>query len=619
LESFIVSAVWGVGAAGAVGGGGLGGKSSSSSSKRAASSGSMPAVPVAAADPQVPQPPCVDGEDKEPRPVDPSPTMAGGRSIMDAIAQRIRGVKESADRTHKAYIKPVKRAVREEFKSERMKSLLCSPYVFWRHPIARIFIVWIILVEDFFIYGEDPVNDSRVRANFPGMGHILGLITLHTADSVGLGFLKFFLVLVAFIVGFALGRLFLVRIIRARWKVVAFEGCEGAILTVSLFITGMLMLCSLLYNVMIPSDAEALGGHSMDIFLLFGAKTLQYRHVNKNFQTLSGSVDLLAILMVMDQVLQDNHWYPNFAPYTKKFWLAYNGWVRIIAFWVLLIGGIAICAVGVSGTGTEPGEVTWNNKILGGTSEVTRGILAACIVFTDLFTVAQDWAFPTFRDNLEIEVPKIAGTAVETLRISWMVSLIEYCPPLPESVRKWMPPADFFQLSFTGKWLTYGPLIGVMIIDLFCTKTQLMYNPSDYGQYVDPFDNCIMLIVDEDYLNIAYSEDGTLVDESMITWEARWNATTGQALSASALTDIKLNSKYVDSSVKYFGLILALVFIAIFVATIMITNYRLRKGLPVDMYEEDGSPIASPRDAQGAETSPASLPSPLKPTVRETQ
>merc|ERR1719361_211546 len=60
-----------------------------------------------------------------------------------------------------------------------MKAIwLIDPKVWWRHPAFRIFVPIFIMGLDFFVYGEDPVNDSRVEYNFPILGHWFGLLCL---------------------------------------------------------------------------------------------------------------------------------------------------------------------------------------------------------------------------------------------------------------------------------------------------------------------------------------------------------------------------------------------------------------------------------------------------------
>jgi len=504
----------------------------------------------------------------------------------------------------------VNQKVRPHLESARIASMLSSPHVWWRHPVARIAITWVILVEDYFIYAEDPVNDSHVIANFPGMGHMMGLITLHTSETAGLGFLRFFLVIVSLFVGFWLGRQFLVRIVRRRWKLMAFDGFEGAFSVVSMFMCAAMMGAALLYNLMIPSWAAPLTGASMELLVAFGAKSLEYRHINQSFQTLSGSVDLLAIAMVTDQVYQDYLWYPNWAPCTKLLWNSWRGRTRVICFWVFMIVGVALTAHFVFKTGTDPGDIYWDNTRIGGMTEIARSLLASCIVFTDLFTVLQDWAFPMFIETLEVEVPvKIAGTYAETFRCNCLGVLWRKLPTVTPAcvsdfIRKYTPDPDFFALSLNGKWLTYGPLLGVMLIDLFCARSQMTYDPESYGQYVDPVDERIYVITDDVYLAEAYDKVGTLLQPVWITYGARWNTTTGLPISDSTLTDIKLNSRFVGSSVKYLGLVLALIYIAIFGVLLKLASVKLHRGLtkdrletpaeeaPAEMEPEEGSPPA---------------------------
>lgn len=453
---------------------------------------------------------------------------------------------------------------------------LTDPHVFWRHPSARLCVPLLVLGQDFFIYAEDPVNDSHVEANFPGMGHILGMITLHTAESVELAFAKLFLVVLAILIGTVVGRLVLVRLIRGRLKLAAFNGCEGALFTVVLVVCGMLLIASLAYNLL---AIEPISGASLEIMVTLGARTLQYRHINQWFQTLSGIVDILTIVMVADALLQDQKHYPHWAPRAKQIWISKNGRFRVVAFWAIFIGGSVLTGVMVFSTGKGSHNIRWSDTTLGGTSEVFRSVLAASIVFTDLLVVGQDWDFPAFEETGDLEVSvKVAGTFWSRLSCNCLGELLRKMPrcQLHPRLSAMLPPLDFFELSISGQWLTYGPLLGVMLIDLFYARTQIMYEPSKFGQYVDPHDQRIWVIVDEAYLALAYKQ-GKLVEPSMITYSARRNQTTGMPISASARQDVKLNSKFIESTaVKFIAMLVALLFIAAFLCFYVSADWQFR-------------------------------------------
>uniref|UniRef100_A0A7S4VPP4 Uncharacterized protein n=1 Tax=Alexandrium monilatum TaxID=311494 RepID=A0A7S4VPP4_9DINO len=525
--------------------------------------------------------------------------------------------------------RPLQQALENEVASKRCGSCLFNPRVRWRHPLARMAVTWVILAEDFFIYGEDPVNDSHVTANFPGMGHILGILAVHAAPSAGLAFLKVFLIALAIAGGIFLGRLFLCRVVRQRLQLIAFEGCEGALLVVAVASCLMLLVASLVYNLCIPEGEVPLSGSSMELLQLFGARSDQYRHINQSFQTLSGWVDLLAIVMIADSVLQDTRRYPAWAPRVKRLWTSGQGWVRVAVAWFVMISGCTTIAVLVFRTGTEGDGIRWTNTTLGGLTEVKRSMLAACIIFTDLLTVAQDWDFPLFREPTELNVPvKIAGTFWSNLRCNCIGALLRRLPrvPFPDCVYRLLPSIEAFQLSINGKWLTYGPLIGVMIIDFLCAKTQLMYDPVNYGQYADPADSRIWVIRDEAYLKLAYV-NGVIARPEMVTYAARWNVTTGLPLSASTATDLKLNSKYIGSAVyKWLGLLIALLIFAGFVGMLQAANWRLQHGLSTVEEEEEevereegegsgpegGVPAEQPPEGAAAGTSGATAKQPAE-------
>merc|ERR1719229_949944 len=95
-------------------------------------------------------------------------------------------------------------------------------------------------------------------------------------------------------------------------------------------------------------------------------------------------------------------------------------------------------------------------------TERSRGFIAALIFMLDLFTVCQDWEFPFFDNPLEINL------------VGWTT-----------------PDLDLGCAScrFSGKWLNYGPMVLVMLLDANNLNNQWRYGfldaPAHYGQYLD--------------------------------------------------------------------------------------------------------------------------------------
>lgn len=152
----------------------------------------------------------------------------------------------------------------------------------------------------------------------------------------------------------------------------------------------------------------------------------------------------------------------------------------------------------------------------------------------------------------------IAGTFLQELRCDWpMRALRRLCSGLPRGF------AEFFRVTVTGPWLTYGPLFAVLGADLGCAQTQWSYRPENYGQYVDPGTGHIWNIVDEAYLRKAYSA-GVLVRPELVRWEARRDLRTGEPLDASAATDVELRSRYLYSTMEQIALVPGLLVIVAF-------------------------------------------------------
>jgi hypothetical protein len=72
------------------------------------------------------------------------------------------------------------------------------------------------------------------------------------------------------------------------------------------------------------------------------------------------------------------------------------------------------------------------------------------------------------------------------------------------------PGPDFFKVTIRGKWIQFGPLVCVMIIDLWYGKTQITYDPSLYGQWVHPDTQRVWSITDYGYIINSYTTAGYL-------------------------------------------------------------------------------------------------------------
>lgn len=441
---------------------------------------------------------------------------------------------------------------------QRHKSWLTNPRTFFRHPLARIWVACQIGVFDFLIYGEDPANDSHVECNLPGVGHIVHFM-LRWPESPAFIALRFFLLFIFLCGGLYVGREFLHHwLLRDRWKLQMFDGDKGTFLPMGISFAIAMFLGSVVYNALLPAGEKP----------VTGALGIEMRTFGKITQCFSWNADLFSILMITDAVLQDRHYWGDWAPSFKKCYCeAAGGNVRVIVMFIIAVVASAVPMAGIFSTGKEQGAVRWDNRDVGGFSEVTRTLFGSLIVFCDLFTVVQDWEFPAFEPSLETEFPVYILFSWKT-QISWrwcscfekfIDSLHEGC------LKRVLPSRDFFHVVITGPWLSYGPLLCVMCVDLLCIKNQALYAPNLYGQYVDPNTNRIWTIIDRDYLALAYNE-GVLAEPEMVTWEARRGRPEG--LDNSTLTDVELNARYTSAPWSFLGGLPALAMMIVFVVLV---------------------------------------------------
>jgi len=407
------------------------------------------------------------------------------------------------------------------------KPWFVNPHVCWRHPVARIAVVFTIMALDFYIYGEDPVNDSHVEYNFPGLGHIYGLLFLWPREA-RLVLLRALCIVVFSLLGLYVSRQWIHhRILRDCMGLSMFEGHKGSLLIMFFGIAGAFYGAALAYNALIPEGAKPIEPRTY----------AEIRNVGKAFQIWSVFLDIMSIVQILDAVFQDRTVYPEWAAGFKQVWnTAWGGWFRVLAVWFAVLVAVAAETLAVLDTGPK-GPIQWRDNSIGGTSEITRTLFVNWIIFCDLLTVCQDWEFPTFNEGLDI---KIAGTFQTQISCGCLSGCMRsLCKCLPSDF------VEFFHFAITGPWLTYGPLLLVMMADLGCARTQFMYNPKTYGQYADPVTGHIWTIIDPDYLQLAYRQ-GVLVRPELVTWAARHDNATGELL-PDALTDIESNSRFLGT------------------------------------------------------------------------
>ena len=274
--------------------------------------------------------------------------------------------------------------------------------VWFRHPMARLFCVFFIIVCDFFIHGMDPIQDSHAPCGLPGAGNAVTMVLGRYPSSSLLAFLKFLMWFVFLILGLLVGRKLVHQmLLRDYMKINMYEGDQGSFTIMGVFGLIGVFISSYLWNALLDSvsnDSTDLKiTSSMDIqFLTFG----------KIAQCATWLGDLITVVMVSDTVLQDTTKYPLWFVSGKKTWNhGCNGYFRVVFVWVFCITTTTVVYIMLLYVTTEMSATEgtadlvrlWSNEGL-------RAALVCLIAFTDLFIVFQDWEFPAFDTDLEADV-----------------------------------------------------------------------------------------------------------------------------------------------------------------------------------------------------------------------
>lgn len=446
-----------------------------------------------------------------------------------------------------------------ETMSDIEESAWSSHKVWFRHPAFRMFLTLLIIVCDFFIYGEDPIYDSDVEAVIPPLGNMLGMtLRKYYFGENSLALLKLILVVFSFVLGMIVGKLFLHDFIfRDKLRLRMFSEDKGSW-------TCMLATCCffsyafcMLYNMMLPDTrAEDWDGPPLYVSAGMGSSN---RTFGALFQAGTWLGDLMTVVMVWDSIFQDYTRYPNWAKGWKHIWNnSCNGWFRIVAVYGGAISSTMAVFLGIYLTG-HGNTLDYNGKAF--TGELTRIFVITIIICADVFIVVQDWTFPTFDDDINI---KVAGTFETHIRCDCLMKVfnkVGCCNKLIQS--------KFWDVTVTGKWMNYFFIIGILGLDINMMKNQILYRPQDFGQYVHPETEEVWVILDPLVLTTAYDE-GVLIHPELITWEAR------QALNFTSrgIPDVNIYSQWTGESLalKTAVGIPGFIAIALFIISIFMGN-----------------------------------------------
>ncbi|XP_007503949.1 transmembrane protein 117 isoform X2 [Monodelphis domestica] len=226
--------------------------------------------------------------------------------------------------------------------------------------------------------------------------------------------------------------------------------------------------------------------------------------------------DFVTAWMVTDMMLQDKP-YPDWGKAARAFWKKGN--IRIILFWSVLFTLTSVVVLVIT---TD--WISWDklNRGFLPSDEVSRAFLASFILVFDLLIVMQDWEFPHFMGDVDVNLP-----GLHTPHMQFQI-------PFFQMIFK-----EEYRIHITGKWFNYGIIFLVLILDLNMWKNQIFYKPHEYGQYIGP---------GQKIYTVEDAESLKDLNRTKLSWEWRSNNTNPQTNRTYAEGDMFLHSRYIGAS-----------------------------------------------------------------------
>uniref|UniRef100_A0A672ZRA2 Transmembrane protein 117 n=2 Tax=Sphaeramia orbicularis TaxID=375764 RepID=A0A672ZRA2_9TELE len=338
----------------------------------------------------------------------------------------------------------------------RMEIDTCFRYYF-QHPWSRLIVAYLVTFFNFLIFAEDPVSHSQTEAHMIVVGNCFSFL-FNKYPGLGWNILKVICWILAIIVGLLAGKFIFHRQLFGRYlRLKMFREDHGSWMTMFFSTILFLFIFSHIYNLFL------LMAGSMEPHMVTEYMGIRNESFMKIAAVGTWMGDFVTAWMVTDMMLQDQH-YPDWGKAARRFWKKGNN--RIVLFWTVLISLTSVVVLVIS---TD--WISWDNLNRGflPSDEVSRAFLASFILVFDLLIVMQDWEFPHFMGDLDMNLPGMSTTHVK-------VKL-----PVCKRIFK-----EEYHIHITGKWFNYGIIFLVLILDLNMWKNQIFYKPYEYGQYVGP-------------------------------------------------------------------------------------------------------------------------------------
>lgn len=486
---------------------------------------------------------------------------SGEAAAEDAEADAPEGPSTSLQRSGARVFEQADLSVLASCDNER-PPCITNPRIWWRHPALRLAAVWSILFLDFYIYTQDPVQDSYVR--YPSFGVFEDLFIIKWPASPALQACRIVLSVAISLFSLWFGRQVIHhKFLRDFLGLQMFSENNGTLLVMFLTWVAFFEYC-------LPYPINLIETGTIEAPITEDS-SLTYATWGKIWQSTAAIADMVSIITITDVVLQDRVVWPHFGVGLKRLWNdACGGWVRVLVAWFGFLVALPLIIYGLHASEHTNGiySASKADSATSATTQAARVGIAALLTIVDITTCLQDWEFPSFNTPIDF---KVTGTFLSELDCPFVANLLRPLSSITCIAEDFW---DVFHFRMSGKWIALLPAFGALGCDWWYTCVTIFgYEPANLGQYERPDDCAIFVIRDQAILDAAY-DGGELIAEQadLVSWNARQGA----------LSDVLIHSRYCNED----PLLSYLFVVATIAAGIAFAVLILRAELYWDRYAE---------------------------------
>ncbi|GAB5573684.1 transmembrane protein 117 isoform X1 [Prionailurus iriomotensis] len=350
---------------------------------------------------------------------------------------------------------------------------------YFQHPWSRLIVAYLVIFFNFLIFAEDPVSHSQTEANVIVVGNCFSFVTNKYPRGVGWRILKVLLWLLAILIGLIAGKfLFHQRLFGQLLRLKMFREDHGSWMTMFFSTILFLFIFSHIYNTILLMDGN------MGAYIITDYMGIR----NESFMKLAAV----------------GTWMGDFV----------TAWMWTVLFTLTSVVVLVITTDWISWDKLNRGFLP--------SDEVSRAFLASFILVFDLLIVMQDWEFPHFMGDVDVNLP-----GLHTPHMQFKI-------PFFQKIFK-----EEYHIHITGKWFNYGIIFLVLILDLNMWKNQIFYKPHEYGQYIGP---------GQKIYTVKDSESLKDLNRTKLSWEWRSNHTNPRTNKTYVEGDMFLHSRFIGAS-----------------------------------------------------------------------